>query len=103
MVGFFNLHDTPGSTEDYWLFPFFIDKSYQRNGFGAAAIEELCRHLKENQPDCQLTRLTVHPENDAGVKFYTTLGFTDDHVLTYGEPTFSRCLRGGNQQQGYRS
>ncbi|MED1953234.1 GNAT family N-acetyltransferase [Brevibacillus centrosporus] len=55
--------------------------------FGAAAIKELCRHLKENQPDCQRIRLTVHPANEAGVKFYTTLGFTDDHVLTYGEPT----------------
>jgi diamine N-acetyltransferase len=89
MIGFFNLHFTPDSKEDYWLLHFFIDKRFQRNGFGSESIKELIKHLKHTHPSCNRLRLTVHPENDAGKLFYIKLGFNDDHTLTYGEPTYS--------------
>jgi diamine N-acetyltransferase len=89
MVGFFNLHYTPGSKDDYWLFHFFIDKRFQRMGLGTAAIEALTQHIKTTHPTCQQLRLTVHQENLAGKNFYTRLGFSEDHVLTYGELTYS--------------
>ncbi|MFD0770180.1 GNAT family N-acetyltransferase [Bacillus sp. CGMCC 1.60114] len=89
MVGFFNLHYTIDSKEDFWLFHFFIDKRYQRKGLGSAALEVLIKHIKDTHPSCHLIRLTVHPKNDAGKKFYTAFGFTDDHILTYGELTYS--------------
>jgi diamine N-acetyltransferase len=89
MIGFFNLHYTPGSKEDYWLFHFFIDQRFQRSGFGSESIKTLMKHLKQNQPSCNRLRLTVHPENEAGKKFYMRLGFKDDHTLTFGEPTYS--------------
>ncbi|MDQ0888851.1 RimJ/RimL family protein N-acetyltransferase [Paenibacillus sp. V4I9] len=89
MVGFFNLHYTPDSKEDYWLFHFFIDKRFQRRGLGSAAIDVLIKHIKDTHLFCHRIRLTVHPENDAGKKFYTRLGFTDENILTYGEPTYS--------------
>ncbi|KQL48506.1 GCN5 family acetyltransferase [Brevibacillus choshinensis] len=93
MVGFFNLHYTPDSHEDYWLFHLFIDKRFQRMGLGSTAIQELIKHMREFHPACHRLRLTVHPENDAGKKFYKKLGFTDDHILTHGEPTFSISLK----------
>lgn len=89
MVGFFNLHYTPDSTDDYWLFHFFIDKRFQRNGLGSKALNELIRHIKQNNPSCKRLCLTVHPENEAGRLFYLKFGFLEDHILTFDEPTFS--------------
>ncbi|MDM5155354.1 GNAT family N-acetyltransferase [Bacillus sp. DX1.1] len=45
MVGFFNLHYTADSKEDFWLFHFFIDKSFQRRGLGSAALEVLIIYI----------------------------------------------------------
>ncbi|PEA82641.1 GNAT family N-acetyltransferase [Bacillus pseudomycoides] len=92
MVGFFNLHYELDCQKDFWLFHFFIDKGYQRKGFGATAINELINHLKIVHPSCHRIRLTVHPENDSGQKFYSNQGFTDDEILTYGELTYSLYL-----------
>lgn len=89
MIGFFNLHYTSDSKEDYWLFHFFIEKKFQRSGYGSESIKELMKYLKQNHPSCNRLRLTVHPENEAGKKFYLKLGFTEDHILTFGEPTYS--------------
>lgn len=89
LLGFFNLHYTPGSEEDYWIFHFFIDEKFQRSGVGSKALTELIRHLKNAHPSCQRLRLTVDPQNHAGKLFYKKLGFSDDQILTYGEPTYS--------------
>lgn len=89
MIGFFNLHYTPDTIDDYWLFHFFIDKRFQRNGLGSKALKEIIRHIKHNNPCCNRLRLTVHPENEAGRLFYLKFGFTEDNILTFNEPTFS--------------
>ncbi|PFN01994.1 MULTISPECIES: GNAT family N-acetyltransferase [Bacillus cereus group] len=77
---------------EFWLFHFFIDKKFQRKGHGAAAIKELIKHLQTNHPSCHRIRLTVHPENHSGQTFYKKLGFTDDHICTYNEFTYSICI-----------
>lgn len=92
IVGFFNLHYEPDCQKDFWLFHFFIDKRYQRKGFGGAAMKVLINHIKTIHPSCHRIRLTVHHENDSGQKFYSNLGFTDDEILTYGEQTYSLYL-----------
>jgi diamine N-acetyltransferase len=92
MVGFFNLHYTPNSTDDYWIFHFFIDKRFQRNGLGLKAFRELMRQIKQNHPACYRLCLTVHPENEAGKKFYLKVGFSEDNILTFDEPTYSIFL-----------
>jgi diamine N-acetyltransferase len=89
MIGFFNLHYTPDSKEDYWLVHFFIDKRFQRNGLGSDSIKELIRYLKRTHPLCNRLRLTVHPDNEAGKVFYSRLGFIDDNFLIFGELTYS--------------
>ncbi|MEH7249568.1 GNAT family N-acetyltransferase [Neobacillus niacini] len=89
MVGFFNLHYTPDSKDDYWLFHFFIDKRFQRNGLGSKALNELIRHIKNSKPSCNRLNLTVHPENEAGRLFYLKFGFSEDNIMTFDEPTFS--------------
>ncbi|MGR9047610.1 GNAT family N-acetyltransferase [Halobacillus faecis] len=92
MVGFFNLHYTPSSTGDYWIFHFFIDKRFQRNGLGLKALRVLMRQIKQNHPSCYRIRLTVHPENEAGKKFYLKVGFSEGNILTFNEPTYSIFL-----------
>jgi len=89
MVGFLNLHYSPERKEDYWIFHFFIDKRFQRNGYGTKALDELISHIRINHTSCQRIRLTVNPENDAGRQFYIKYGFKYDHSLTFGEPTYS--------------
>lgn len=89
LVGFFNLHYTPGSTDDYWLFHFFIDKKFQRKGLGSRALGEIMSQIKRNNPSCKRIRLTVHPENEAGKRFYLKVGFSEDNILTFDEPTYS--------------
>ncbi|MFJ5763147.1 GNAT family N-acetyltransferase [Neobacillus sp. NPDC093182] len=89
MVGFFNLHYTPGSRDDYWLFHFFIDKRFQRNRLGSKALNELIRHIKNNNPSCNRLNLTVHPKNESGRLFYLKFGFSEDNIMTFDEPTFS--------------
>ncbi|MGF7014935.1 GNAT family N-acetyltransferase [Ornithinibacillus bavariensis] len=92
MVGFFNLHYTPDSKDDYWLFHFFIDKRFQRRGLGRKALNELIRHIKNSNPSCNRLNLTVHPENEAGRLFYLKFGFSEDNTMTFDEPTFSKLL-----------
>jgi diamine N-acetyltransferase len=89
MVGFFNLHYTPGSRDDYWLFHFFIDKRFQRIGLGSKTLSEVIRHIKTINPSCNRLNLTVHPENEAGRLFYLKFGFSEENIMTFDEPTFS--------------
>lgn len=89
MVGFFNLHYTPGSRDDYWLFHFFIDKRFQRIGLGSKTLNEVIRHIKTTNHTCNRLNLTVHPENEAGRLFYLKFGFSEENIMTFDEPTFS--------------
>ena len=93
MVGFFNLHYSPGSSDDFWIFHFFIDQRFQGRGLGTEGMKALIQHITDTHSSCRRIRLTVHPENEAAEKFYTKLGFTNDNTLTDGEPTYSFCVR----------
>lgn len=52
-------------------------------------MANLIKHIKETHPSCHCIRLTVHPKNEAGKSFYTRLGFSDNKILSFGEPTYS--------------
>lgn len=92
MVGFFNLHYTPNSRDDFWRFHFFIDQRFQRRGLGLAAVARLIQRLQASHPTCRRLRLTVHPQNQAAQRFYQGLGFSDDGGLTFGELTYSLVI-----------
>ncbi|KAA0566601.1 GNAT family N-acetyltransferase [Bacillus sp. CH30_1T] len=89
---------TRGSTrtsDDYWLFHFFIDKRFQRKGLGSKALQELIRNVKHTNPTCKRLRLTVHRYNEAGKLFYLKVGFQDDRILTFGERFYWLHIRAG--------
>lgn len=92
LVGFLNLHYSPGSTDDFWIFHFFIDQRFQRRGLGIGGIKAVIKHINDKHPTCKRIRLSVNPENVVAQRFYTRLGFTNDNILTDGEPTYSLSI-----------
>ncbi|MGB0387350.1 MAG: GNAT family N-acetyltransferase [Ardenticatenaceae bacterium] len=93
MVGFFNLHYTAESVDDYWIFHFFIDKDHQRQGYGQAALSKLIERIRTKHPHCERIRLTVNPNNHAAQAFYRKMGFVSDGQLAYGEPIYTLTLQ----------
>ena len=75
MVGFTELAYEPESKENYWIFHFFIDRHYQRRGYGKRALHLFLQFIKEHHPQCQAIQLTVHPENVSAQHLYTDAGF----------------------------
>ncbi|MGE7881993.1 hypothetical protein [Bacillus sp. NPDC094077] len=53
---------------------------------------ELKNQLVNSYPSCQRIRLTVHPDNIAGQKFYKKMVFVDENLLTYNKFTYSLYL-----------
>src|SRR5215469_16614911 len=63
LVGFTELAFDPDSSDDYWIFHFFIDQHYQRRGYGTAALDQLIELIRHEHLHCQVLQLVVHPEN----------------------------------------
>lgn len=88
MVGFTILAYEPESRENYWLYHFFIDRQYQRQGYGKQAIRLFLQFLKDHYTSCKGVHLTVHPDNVHAQHLYTSVGFQPtgaemDHELVY--------------------
>ncbi len=92
-VGLFELAYQPGSTDDYWLFHFFIDQRYQERGYGTAALAHLIALVKREHPRCQALQLVVHPENTRAQRLYTRAGFRATGAQRWGEPVYRLALR----------
>jgi diamine N-acetyltransferase len=65
--------DQPKPGIDYIL-RMMIDKRYQGQGYGKAALAALIERIKA-QPDCQAIELDYDRENIAAARLYTSCGF----------------------------
>lgn len=65
-----------GRDEDgsYWIGGMLIDAAEQGKGIGRAAARTLMRWLAD-RTDCEVLRLSYHPDNTAAERLYTSLGF----------------------------
>ncbi|WP_405104276.1 GNAT family N-acetyltransferase [Paenibacillus sp. FSL K6-1217] len=81
IIGFFYLSYTPGSSDNYWIGGFQIDRRHQRKGYGKQAMDEIITFIKEVHPMCSLISLTVEQENSVAQKLYEDLGFTSEQRL----------------------
>jgi len=97
MVGFTELAYEPGSLEDYWIFHFFIDHRFQRQGYGKEVLRILLQFIKDHHPQCQAIHLTVHPENDHAKHLYTSAGFRPTGTELSGEPVYRLALTAENR------
>ncbi len=92
VVGFLALAYEPATTDQYWLFHFFIDQRYQGRGYGTAALKRLIEMARREHPQRQWLRLTVHPENVAAQRLYTAAGFQPTGGERWGEPVYQRRI-----------
>ncbi|MGI9281906.1 MAG: GNAT family N-acetyltransferase [Endozoicomonas sp.] len=75
--------DEPEDLELYWLFRFMIDKSYQGQGIGSKALEQLVEEVKVLNGK-QLR--TMHkPSNLEAAKVYKKFGFSEIGELDDGD------------------
>ncbi len=88
MIGFLELALDPGSTDQYWMYHFFIDQRYQGKGYGKKALAAFIEHVERNYPECRCINLTVHPENQSAQHLYTTAGFVRTRDEAFDEPLF---------------
>ena len=88
MVGFVELALEPDSTDEYWMYHFFIDARYQGQGYGKLALAAFIEHVERNYPEARSINLTLHPENAVAHRLYTAAGFARTKYETYGEPLF---------------
>ncbi len=85
MAGFFVYIYDPESTDNYWISGFLIDRRYQGQGIGKAAMKEILAQVPKLFPKCQKIGLTVLPDNNNARKLYENFGFVDTGRLYEGE------------------
>ena len=88
MIGFTELAYEPESSDNYWIFHFFIDAAYQGQGYGKKALLLLLAFLKQQHSRCRSIRLTVHPENVHAQHLYSSVGFQLTGDVMEGEPVY---------------
>jgi diamine N-acetyltransferase len=101
MVGFADVACEPDRSPSCWIFHFFIDSRYQRQGYGTQALRQLVEVIGARFPECRSVHVTVHPENEQAKRLYTAAGFEPSGREIDGEPIYdlqlpSAALRGGS-------
>ncbi len=93
MVGFVELAYESGTSDQYWIFHFFIDHRYQHRGYAQAALQRFIELVKREHPTCHLLQLVVHPENHRAQRLYTAAGFHPSGTERWGEPVYQFVVR----------
>ncbi len=88
MVGFTMLAYEPDSSDQYWIYHFFIDQRYQGQGYGTEALKVLITMIQNSFCTCQTIQVTAHPENILAHKLYTRGGFNPTGQMANGEPIY---------------
>ncbi|MFT4414237.1 GNAT family N-acetyltransferase [Fredinandcohnia humi] len=89
IIGAFYLSYTPNSENNYWLGGFQIDKRFQGQGLGKAALHRVIDFIYEKHPNCKQILLTVEKENHQAIRLYEGAGFTTQNKENqYNEAIF---------------
>ncbi len=92
MVGFVALAYEPDTTDQYWVFHYFIDQEYQGRGYGRVALQHFIERVMQDHPHCQMLQLVVHPENHHAQRLYISAGFRPTGAERWGEPVYQLGL-----------
>lgn len=92
MVGFFALAGEPETTDEYWLFHFFIDQRFQGHGYARAALQQTAALVNTRWPQARALQLVVHPENQRAQRLYRAAGFQPTGGERWGEPVYRLTL-----------
>lgn len=85
-----------GRDEDgsYWIGGMLIGAAEQGKGIGRAAARTLVRWLAD-RADCEVLRLSYHPDNTAAERLYTSLGFRPVSTAEEDQDEVTAELSGG--------
>ena len=92
MIGFLELALDRNTSDQYWLYHFFIDQRFQRQGFGKKALAAFVEDVERSYPQCKSINLTVQADNIPAQRLYTGAGFVRTKEETYGEPVYRLYL-----------
>lgn len=93
MLGFFTLTCEQGPVDNYWLNAFQIDRRYQRQGYGTAALREIIVLIRREYPVSERFNLVVHPDNASARRLYECEGFVDTGRRYDGELVYTLQLK----------
>jgi diamine N-acetyltransferase len=93
LVGVIELAYERNSPARYWVYHFFIDQMHQGKGYGTAALQAFIALVKEQHPNCQQIKLTVHPDNRRAQSLYTSVGFRPTGAEQDDEPVYMLRVR----------
>lgn len=85
MVGFYSYMYRPHNMRVVYIGGFLIDRRFQRQGYGVAAMKSFLHNVQSELPECEGVYLTVHPENVAAERFYSQFGFSKTGLVIGGE------------------
>jgi diamine N-acetyltransferase len=92
MVGFvmYGVNQEDGK---YWILRVMVDRRYQGQGYGRAAMRLLLDRLRAT-PECDEVAISYEPENDVARRLYASCGFRETGEVLEGE-TVARLTFGG--------
>ena len=65
-----------------WINYLAVDPAHQRNGYGRRMMQAVEKRIRAK--GCPKINLQVRSSNDGVIKFYQSLGYTDDNVMGIG-------------------
>jgi diamine N-acetyltransferase len=92
LVGFVELTCDSEGADDCWIFHFFIDRQFQGQGYGRAALAAVIALIRARHPACMTIQLVVHPENYRARQLYVNAGFRPTGAARWGEPIYQLAL-----------
>ena len=75
LVGF-TMYGKDPEDQNYWIYVFMIDKRYQRQGYGKAAMIQLIGHIR-HEHRCEKIMIGHKPDNEIAGRLYESVGFQD--------------------------
>jgi diamine N-acetyltransferase len=85
MVGFLMYgEETEEKAGEYWIIRLMVDKDYQGQGYGRAAMLAAIERIKQ-QSNLKSIYTSYLPENTSAAKLYAGLGFEETGTIEDGE------------------
>lgn len=91
MVGFTMYARNP-SDEQFWIYRFMIDKTWQRRGLGLRAMAVLIDQIG-SQPGVPEIRISYDDDNEPARQLYRRAGFVEGEIAPWGERTAKLVLK----------
>jgi len=94
MVGFV-MYGVNREEGKYWILRVMVDRRYQGQGYGRAAMRLLLERLRAI-PGCDEVAISYEPENEVARRLYASCGFRETGEILEGETVARLTFSGGS-------